>query len=173
MSLEQQGIDSSRQRYQVIPRVLAFITHQGDVLLLKGAPSKRIWPNLYNGVGGHVERHETPLDAVRREIREEVGLNDVSDLRLRGIVSISTSAEATGIMMFVYSATAPTRDLHASSEGVPEWVDPDSIDPDTCVVDLPILMPRVLSMQAHEPPFFAHYWYDENGALQTRFSTLP
>ena len=102
MGVKDQGVAASRSRYHVIPRVLIFITHKDDVLLLKGAPDKRLWPNLYNGVGGHVERQETPLDAVRREIREEVGLDDVDDLRLRGIVSISTSAEATGIMMFFF-----------------------------------------------------------------------
>ena len=42
-------------RYQVVPRTLCFIIHDDDVLLLRGAPTKRIWPNKYNGVGGHVE----------------------------------------------------------------------------------------------------------------------
>src|SRR5690606_10171275 len=63
-----QGIDVSRQRYQVMPRVLISITQKDDVLLLKGAPTKQTWPNLYTGVGGHVERDESVLDAARREI---------------------------------------------------------------------------------------------------------
>ncbi|HLB48576.1 MAG TPA: NUDIX domain-containing protein, partial [Anaerolineales bacterium] len=55
------------ERYQLIPRVLIFITHGREVLLLKGAPTKRIWASKYNGVGGHVERGEDFISAARRE----------------------------------------------------------------------------------------------------------
>ncbi len=37
------------------------------------------------------------------------------------------------------------------------------------VEDLPLLLPRILSMQPGEPPFFAHYSYDELGKLNIRF----
>lgn len=171
MGVKDQGIDTSRRRYQVIPRVLIFITHGDDILLLKGAPTKRIWPNLYNGVGGHVERGETVRDAARREIAEEVGLEHVDDLRLRGVVNIATDDPQTGIMMFVYTASSPTREVRSSNEGTPEWVRPDSLDGETCVADLPALIPRVLAMQDDDPPFSARYWYDERDELQMDFST--
>ena len=60
MSKNDQGIDVSlkRQRYTVIPRTLVFITRDERVLLLRGAPTKRIWANKYNGIGGHIERDE-------------------------------------------------------------------------------------------------------------------
>ncbi|HOA22866.1 MAG TPA: NUDIX domain-containing protein [Aggregatilineales bacterium] len=171
MGVKDQGIDVSRRRYQVIPRVLIFITHKDEVLLLKGAPTKRIWPNLYNGVGGHVERDESVLDAARREIAEEVGLEHVDNLRLRGIVNIATDDINTGIMMFVYTASSPTREVRGSSEGTLEWINPAHLSAEDCVADLPELIPRVLAMKDDDPPFFARYWYDEHDTLQMAFST--
>ena len=58
-----QGLHTSK-RYHFIPRVLILLTMGDKILLLKGAPDKRIWPNLYNGLGGHVERGETVLQDV-------------------------------------------------------------------------------------------------------------
>ena len=75
----------SMPRYHMIPRVLCFVTNGEDVLLIEGAPNKKLWAGQYNGLGGHVERGESPHAAARREIREEAGL-DVTDLRLRGVI---------------------------------------------------------------------------------------
>lgn len=170
MGVEEQGIARSQDRYRVIPRVLVFITHKDDILLLKGAPDKRLWPNLYNGVGGHVERGESPLETVRREVEEEVGLTELYDVRLRGVVNIATDDLSTGILMFVYTAISPTRDVTASQEGTPEWINPADLNEETCVIDLPVLIPRLLSMSPDDPPFSASYWYDENDELQMTFA---
>ena len=64
MGKSDQGVRASKERYTVIPRVLVFFLDGGDVLLLKGAPTKRIWANRYNGVGGHVEAGEELGDAI-------------------------------------------------------------------------------------------------------------
>ena len=41
MGAEEQGVAASRNRYQMVPRVLVFITHHDKVLLIKGAADKR------------------------------------------------------------------------------------------------------------------------------------
>ena len=92
-------------RYQVFPRTLCFITHGNDVLLLRGAPDKRIWPYKYNGVGGHVRSDEDVLTAARREVREETGLR-VHDLRLRGVINIPVNVQDRGVLLFVFTAIA-------------------------------------------------------------------
>lgn len=170
MGVEEQGMAGADRRYQVIPRVLIFITNNDDVLLLKGAPTKRIWPNLYNGVGGHVEAGETIREAALREVAEEVGLTDPQDLSLRGIVNITTDHPHTGIMMFVFTARSSSRTITASAEGTSEWVDWQALDSQSMVSDLPIIIPRALGMAADDPPFYAHYWYDEHNQLQVRFN---
>src|ERR1700674_2038709 len=102
-------------RYSVIPRVLCFVTSGDDVLLLKGAPGKKLWAGKYNGLGGHVERGESVHAAARREILEESGLA-VTDLRLCGVVTIDLEAQA-GIGLFVFTAKTAGRQLRASAEG--------------------------------------------------------
>jgi 8-oxo-dGTP pyrophosphatase MutT (NUDIX family) len=80
-------------RHLVTPRVLIFLTRGRDraqeVLLLKGAPDKRLWANRYNGLGGHVEATEDVYAAARREVQEEAGIA-VDGLALRGVVTIDT-----------------------------------------------------------------------------------
>src|SRR5713226_3919375 len=102
-------------RYTVIPRVLCFVTSGEDVLLLKGAPDKKLWAGKYNGLGGHVERGESVPAAAQREILEESGLA-VTDLRLCGVITIDLEAEL-GISLFVFTAKAASRQFAASAEG--------------------------------------------------------
>lgn len=156
-------------RYQTVPRTLCFVTNGDDVLLLRGAPDKRIWPNLYNGVGGHVNPEEDVLTAAVREIHEETGLT-VDDLQLRGVINIPVEEPNTGIMVFVFTGTAAERAVQASEEGVPEWVPGDQVLELELVEDLPVLLPKVLAMGPEDPPFFALYQYDEHGALRITFA---
>src|SRR5512135_302413 len=104
MPKSDQGIDVSlqRQRYSVIPRTLVFITRGERVLLLRGAPTKRIWANRYNGIGGHVERDEDIYSAAKREVIEETGLT-VNRLRLCGLINIDGN-QISGILLFVFTA---------------------------------------------------------------------
>ena len=170
MPKQDQGIDVSlkRQRFTVIPRTLVFITRGDRVLLLRGAPTKRIWANKYNGIGGHIERDEDVYAAARREVREETGL-EVDDLRLAGLINIDGD-QPTGIMLFVFTATARSGDLSPSEEGWLEWIDRDQLAQIDLVEDLPAILPRALDLPPNAPPFFAHYRYDEQERLIIRFN---
>jgi NADH pyrophosphatase NudC (nudix superfamily) len=56
-------------RYTAYPRTLTFLLQGGDdVLLIQRSPNARLFPGLFNGVGGHVERGENVLSAARREV---------------------------------------------------------------------------------------------------------
>jgi len=162
MSAEEQGLD--RNRYLFVPRVLVFIRSRGDLLLLKGAPDKRNWPGLYNGIGGHVERGESVYEAAVREIAEETGLA-VRDLALRGIAAIDANDPGLGIIMFIFTAWADSR---ASSEGDLVWFRVDQLPPAAeMVADLPTIIPIVLAADhTGAPPFFARYWYDSADSLR-------
>jgi 8-oxo-dGTP diphosphatase len=167
MPASDQGVAKSKDRYQLVPRVLCFVTHGADVLLLKGAPTKRLWPDRYNGLGGHLERGEGPAAAARREIREEAGL-EVRDLRLRGVITINTG-EPAGIGLYVFSAEALSREVVASVEGTLEWVPAARVAQFDLVEDLFTLLPAVLARPNDAPPFSAAYRYDEQDRLVIAF----
>lgn len=59
---------------------VAALVRDGRVLLVHRHPSRRWYPDCWDLVGGHVEPDESPLQAVRRECREEVAV-DVHDPR--------------------------------------------------------------------------------------------
>jgi 8-oxo-dGTP diphosphatase len=54
--------------------VLAFVTcHHRVLLIQKRRPAWQV--GKLNGLGGKIDEGETPLEAVRREVREEAGLD--------------------------------------------------------------------------------------------------
>ncbi|MBI3761316.1 MAG: NUDIX domain-containing protein [Chloroflexi bacterium] len=167
MPAQDQGVSNSAGRYILIPRTLCFVTHDREVLLIKGAPDKKIFPGRYNGVGGHVERDEDIFSAAIREVREETGLA-VTEFRLRGVINIDTG-EAAGIGLFVFTARADGREVRASSEGILEWVAFDQVNELDLVEDLPMLLPKVLGMKDDEMPFSARYHYGTHGKLIADF----
>ena len=164
-----QGADATRDRYLALPRTLCFVMNRGDVLLLRRAANRRVFPNQFNGLGGHVERGEDVYAGALREIREESGLA-VHSLRLRGIHNIDAGADA-GILLFVFTAISEERDgVSDSPEGSLHWIPRDQLLDLDLVEDLPLVLPRVLSMRDDEPPYFAHVSYDEYDQIQVRFA---
>jgi len=169
MGREDQGVAKSKNRYQMIPRTLCFITHGDEVLLLRGGPRKRLWAGRYNGVGGHIEAGEDIHAATLREIAEETGLA-VHDLRLRGIVHADAGDPAVGILFFVFTAQTTSKQIGMSPDGTLEWWPVDRLPATEMVEDLPILLPKALAMQPGAEPFFGSYRYDEHDRLVISFA---
>jgi 8-oxo-dGTP diphosphatase len=144
--------------YTVIPRVLVFLMRGDEVLLLRGAPDKKLWAGKYNGLGGHIEPGETPYQAAVREVSEESGLT-VEALTLRAVVHV-TLALAPGVLFFVFTGAAPLGELRPSVEGAPVWVALSELSTLPLVEDLPELLPRVLEPG---PLIYGHYTFSENG----------
>ncbi len=53
---------------------LLFIVIDNKVLLFKRSPEETTNPGKYGMLGGHIEKGETPEEALRREVKEEAGV---------------------------------------------------------------------------------------------------
>lgn len=169
MGAEQQGADATGGRWLVIPRTLSFVFNQDDVLLMKRSPHRRVFPNQYNGLGGHIERDEDPYTAALREIQEECGL-PVHQLTLRAVHQVDT-AQSTGILLFVFTAETDERALpNSSDEGTLHWIPLESLAEYDLVEDLPLILPHLAASRGLRDLRFVHVSYDAHDQIVMRFA---
>jgi len=156
------------KRHTVIPRTLCFVRHQDHLLLLRGAPDKRLWAGQLNGIGGHIEPGETPLEGAYRELREEAGVIPV-ELGLRAVIHISSDHHEPGVLLMVYLGTASSRSVSDGAEGQPVWYALNGLPWAEMVQDLPSLLPLLLD-DDRPGIIYGEYHAAPDGTMQLRFA---
>lgn len=142
-------------RYLLYPRTLTLLFNGNDILLIHRSPNAHLFPSMYNGVGGHVERGEDVLSAARREVREETGL-EAHDLTLRGLLHVDEGPDRPGVLVFIFAGQTQERDVVDSHEGTLHWVPLERVSELNLMPDLPPLLERILASPPGSSPFFAH-----------------
>ncbi len=151
-------------RYTLYPRTLTFLLDGEDVLLIQRSPEAQLFPGMYNGVGGHIERGEDVLSAARREVLEETGL-DVSNLTLRCLLHVDEGSERPGVLVFVFVGHTHRRDVVDSNEGALHWVPLEQVGQLNLMPDLPQLLARVLALPGDVSPIFARSTISPDGRV--------
>jgi 8-oxo-dGTP pyrophosphatase MutT (NUDIX family) len=167
---EQQADSNSHTLF--IARTLIFIRNNNRFLFIKGSPDKHTWPNLYNAIGGHIEKNESITTSLFRELSEETGLTqeNIHNLRFDGAITITLPEESPNIILLIFSGFSTTTNVKESSEGTLHWLSPDDLSSVPTVADIPLLIEQVLKADDTNTPFTGHYWYDTDGNLKITFS---
>ncbi|SCL51804.1 NUDIX domain-containing protein [Micromonospora chersina] len=75
--------------------VTGALVENGAVLLVHRSPTRRAYPDLWDLPGGHVEAGESELEALAREMREELGVHIVAECASRlGDLRAGSGADA-------------------------------------------------------------------------------
>ncbi|WP_408953639.1 NUDIX domain-containing protein [Lysobacter sp. Hz 25] len=93
-----------------IDLVGALLWRQGRVLLGLRAAHKRLAPNCWDMLGGHVEAGETPEQALWRELKEEAGIGPPvlarPDQHAAAAASVVAEFACDGLVLRIYRVEA-------------------------------------------------------------------
>jgi 8-oxo-dGTP diphosphatase len=166
MSKSEQGL--AGQDYNVVPRTLIFLFNKNqEVLLIKGSSNKKRWKNVYNGIGGHIEKGEDILSSAQRELAEETGIQELP-LYFCGQIMIDV-LDQQGVALFIFKGLYEDQAIRPSHEGDVFWTDMSSIEKLPLVEDLPELLPLVNDFKVGDPIIIGKYFYNDDGKLLTEF----
>lgn len=105
----------------------AFVVEGNKVLLGKRSATRRFYPNIWDVFGGHLERGESREDALRRELREELGIKPTEMRFLLTVEEPDRAANGDGVYHF-YLVTAyagELRNLQPEEHARVEWFEFD------------------------------------------------
>ena len=105
--------------------VLTYIEKDNKYLMLyRNKKENDLNEGKWIGIGGHIEKDETPDEAMIREVKEETGL-DVISYKYRGIVHFASDDYQE--VMYLYTVDSFEGELIECDEGTLEFIPKDNI----------------------------------------------
>ncbi len=123
------------KRTENVELTVLCLVENGDKILVQNR-KKKDWQGIALP-GGHVEIGESFVDAVKREMKEETGL-DIKDPELVGLKQFPI--EDGRYLVLLFKATEWTGDVISSDEGEMEWVEYSDLPDLKTVSDLDELL---------------------------------
>ena len=77
-----------------------------------------------NPPAGHVEIGETIDSAVRRELKEETGLENIANIKVRGFINVKGFKDSPVFMIVVSATISDDSQPILKDEGTPVWIFP-------------------------------------------------
>ena len=106
---------------------LCYVKKDGKTLMLHRVKKENdIHEGKWNGLGGKIEKGETPEECIIREVKEESGLK-IKNPVLKGILTFPAFDGIEDWYVFVFVATEFEGELIDSHEGNLEWIDDDKL----------------------------------------------
>lgn len=133
---------------------MCMVTDGDKVLMIDR--KKPDWPG-FTFPGGHVEKEESFVDAVIREVYEETGLT-IENPMLCGTKQFQEDEE-TRYVVFFYKASRFSGTLKASDEGEVFWIDRKELTNYPLALDMEAMVQVIESEALSE-----FYYYKENGS---------
>lgn len=144
----------------MILATLCYIKKDGKTLMLHRIKKPNdIHANKWNGLGGKMEKGETPEDGVIREVLEESGLI-LKNPRLKGLLTFPEFDGLNDWYAFVFTAHEFDGNLIDSNEGRLEWIADDQL------LNLPLWEgDRIFLPWLDKKSFFSGRFVYKNGIL--------
>ena len=133
---------------------MCMVTDGSKVLVIDR--KKKDWPGI-TFPGGHVEKNESFVEAVIREVYEETGLT-IQDPVLCGTKQFQED-ENTRYVVFFYKATRFSGALTSSGEGQVFWIERNELTHYPLALDMEAMVQVMESENLSE-----FYYYKENGS---------
>lgn len=110
------------------------LLRDGKVLILKRGSAAPTYPKIWDTLGGHVSERESAEDCMRREAKEECGL----DVEIKKSGRVYEYVDSYGRSIVIpYLLESESDEVKLSSEHIEyKWIKPEEIKDLECVPDL-------------------------------------
>lgn len=109
-------------------RAFMFLKNSLDkYLFMHNTQKGSIIKGYVNPPAGHVEKGETLIETVRREVEEETGITNTKKIRLKGVISVVGFSKNPVLLLVVVADVPEDQIPKKKKEGEPVWISFDDL----------------------------------------------